>query len=112
MFWCRSGSTISPSISEACEVRYCLSYRQLVISSIIGFGIVATLLSLLPGSRGISKWMLLPVLWFFVTVANLYDWDFSVRKLHKPRRGERAARCETTVSVILKANRRPVPANC
>jgi len=56
--------------------------------------------------------MLLPVLWFFVTVANLYDWDFSVRKLHKPRRGERAARCETTVSVILKANRRPVPANC
>jgi hypothetical protein len=62
--------TVSP---ESREVRYCLSYRGLVISSIITFGIAATFLFVSPGFAGFrnSKWMIFfPILWLFVTCAN------------------------------------------
>lgn len=58
--------------SETREVRYCLSYRQLVISSIATFGITSTFVAFFPGFRGMSGWMLFfPILWFFGTMVNL-----------------------------------------
>jgi hypothetical protein len=63
--------TVNP---ESREVRYCLNYRRLVISSIITFGIAATLLFVSPGFAGFrsSKWMIFfPILWLFVTCASL-----------------------------------------
>lgn len=58
--------------SETHEVRYCLSYRQLVISSTIPLGIAAAFVFLSHGFRGMSRWTIfLPVLWFFVTCVNL-----------------------------------------
>jgi len=62
--------TVNP---ESREVRYCLSYRGLVISSIVTFGIAATFLFVSPGFAGFrsSKWMIFfPILWLFVTCAN------------------------------------------
>jgi hypothetical protein len=62
--------TVKP---ESCEVRYWLSYRRLVISSIITFGIAATFLFVSPSFAGFrsSKWMIFfPVLWLFATCAN------------------------------------------
>jgi hypothetical protein len=62
--------TVNP---ESREVRYCLSYRRLVIFSIITFGIAATFLFVPPGFAGFrsSKWVIFfPVLWLFVTCAN------------------------------------------
>jgi hypothetical protein len=62
--------TVNP---ESREVRYCLSYRGLVISSIITFGIAATFLFVSPGFVGFrsSKWIIFfPILWLFVTCAN------------------------------------------
>ena len=62
--------TVNP---ESREVRYSLSYRRLVISSIIAFGIAATFLFASPGFAGFrsSKWVIFfPILWLFVTCAN------------------------------------------
>ena len=59
--------------TESREVRYCLSYKRLVISSIIAFGIAATFLFVSPGFAGFrsSKWVIFfPILWFFVTCVN------------------------------------------
>ena len=49
--------TVNP---EGREVRYCVSYRGLVISSIIGFGIAATFLFVSPAFAGFrsSKWVI------------------------------------------------------
>jgi hypothetical protein len=62
--------TVGP---ESREVRYCLSYMGLVISSIIAFGIAATFLFVSPAFAGVrrSKWMIFfPILWLFMTCAN------------------------------------------
>jgi hypothetical protein len=62
--------TVNP---ESRELRYCLSYRRLVISSIITFGIAATFLFASPGFAGFrsSKWIIFfPILWLFVTCVN------------------------------------------
>jgi hypothetical protein len=60
---------------ESREVGYCLSYRGLVISSIITFGIAATFLFVFPGLAGFrsSKWVIFfPILWLFMTSANFF----------------------------------------
>jgi len=62
--------TVNP---ESREVRYCLSYRRLVIFSIITFVIAATFLFVSPGLVGFrsSKWMIFfPILWLFGTCAH------------------------------------------
>lgn len=57
--------------SKTCVVRYCLSYRQFVVASIVAFGIM-TIFLLSLSHRVMSKWMLFfPVLWFFATVSKL-----------------------------------------
>jgi hypothetical protein len=61
--------TVNP---ETHEVRYCLSYRQFVISSIIPLGIAAAFVFFRTGFRGMSRSIIFfPVLWLFVTFANL-----------------------------------------
>jgi len=62
--------TVNP---ESREVRYCLSYRRLLISSIVTFGVAAIFLFVSPGFAGFrsSKWIIFfPVLWLFVTCVN------------------------------------------
>jgi len=62
--------TVDP---ESREVRYCLSFRGLVISSIVAFGIAAIFLFFSPGLAGFrsSKWIIFfPILWLFGTCAN------------------------------------------
>ena len=55
------------------EVRYFLSYKRLVISSLIAFGIAAALLFTVPSFVALrsSKWIIFfPILWVFATFAN------------------------------------------
>jgi hypothetical protein len=62
--------TVNP---ENREVRYCLSYKRLVISSVVTFGIAVIFLFVSPGFAGFrsSKWIIFfPILWVFFTCAN------------------------------------------
>jgi hypothetical protein len=62
--------TVNP---ESREVRYCLSYKGLVIFSIIAFGVAGTFLFISPAFASFrsSKWIIFfPILWVFFTCAN------------------------------------------
>jgi hypothetical protein len=65
--------TVNP---ESHEVRYCLSYKGLVISSIITFAIAGIFLFVSPGFASFrsSEWIIFfPILWIFVTCANFVN---------------------------------------
>lgn len=58
--------------SETREIRYCLSYRQLIIFSTTVAVVAAALVLTFSGLRGLSGGMLaLPLMWFFAVFINL-----------------------------------------
>jgi hypothetical protein len=76
--------------SESCKVRYCLSYRQLVIFTVIMAGVTTATIMILGSLQGMSQSMLtlLPLgfLAVFINLAlRVYDFKTLSSSLHRQR---------------------------